>query len=345
MPSINNPHSNDDSFGLIGGQFHVVGWPKAAIGHLHYPSLGVRGGGSRLGHLGPPCYGPGFAMVWVLLLPFPSPLGPGAGIATPAPLAPPAPGPHAPLRPVHAGPRPGQDVPVPGPAVRPGPAPPPGAFSSVSCLRKELAPALARTRIPSCATRSRVTAPAAINEAAICGQQLIQGPLVGHPKVRQHVVVDGHPSTQPPVSIVFLAQARQLPGTAYPFHSAEQPQGQQHFRVRCGAARPVQRRFDGAVEGPTSPTFSNRPQIARAEWSSASAASRSRGRNWSCCRFGWSTRASSGRVGGAGTRSSVGGSSNSVGSVILPHPNTYFHYYLLYQLAVRDLGDVFIHTL
>ena len=90
-------------------------------------------------------------------------------------------------------------------------------------------------------------------------QQLIQGPLVGHPKVRQHVVVDGHPSTQPPVSIVFLAQARQLPGTAYPFHSAEQPQGQQHFRVRCGAARPVQRRFDGAVEGRQVQLFQQAP--------------------------------------------------------------------------------------
>ena len=67
----NNPHSNDDSFGLIGGQFHVVGWPKAAIWHLHYPSLGVRGGGSRLGHLGPPCYGLG------LLLPFLRRLGLG----------------------------------------------------------------------------------------------------------------------------------------------------------------------------------------------------------------------------------------------------------------------------
>ena len=57
------------------------------------------------------------------------------------------------------------------------------------------------------------------------GQQLIQGLLMGTPKVREHVVVDGHTPAQPPVSIVLLAQAGQLPGAAYPFHRAQQPHG------------------------------------------------------------------------------------------------------------------------
>ena len=174
-------------------------------------------------------------------------------------------------------------------------------------------------------------------------QQLIQRPLMGHSKVRHHVVVDGHPSTQLPVSIVLFAQPGQLPGTAYALHRAQQPKGQQHLWVRGGAAWPAQRRLDGTVADNS--IFSNTPQIARAGWSSASAASRSRGNHWSCRRFGLSTRASSGRVGRAGARSSVGGSSNSVGSVILPHPNTDLVYYPLYQPAIRDLGGLFPHKL
>ena len=80
-------------------------------------------------------------------------------------------------------------------------------------------------------------------------QQLVQGPLVRHPEVRQHMVIDRYTTAQPAVGIVLLAQLGHPPGTAHPLHSRQQPQGQQHLRVRGGPTGMVHHRLNGAIEG------------------------------------------------------------------------------------------------
>ena len=40
--------AGDRAAARIGGELHIVGRSKAAIGHLHHPCLGVRGRGARL---------------------------------------------------------------------------------------------------------------------------------------------------------------------------------------------------------------------------------------------------------------------------------------------------------
>ena len=183
VPLLDDRHSHYDSLGLIGGQLDVVGWPKAAIGHLHHPGLRVRGGDPRRRYFGSLSDGLG------LLLAFLGSLRLGQVVQGLLYSLHPLPGRSLPsgsfplvysrvgmlpllCQPFHLGPR---RLQVRLQGLLPA---------------KELAPALARTRIPSWATRSRVTAPAVVNEATIWVSNSSKAPD-GPSKVRQHVVVDG----------------------------------------------------------------------------------------------------------------------------------------------------------
>ena len=72
---------------------------------------------------------------------------------------------------------------------------------------------------------------------------------MGHPKVRQHMIVDGCLATQPAVGVMLITQPRQPPGAANSLHRRIYPQGQQHPRVRRRMPGPVQHCLDRGIKG------------------------------------------------------------------------------------------------
>jgi hypothetical protein len=72
---------------------------------------------------------------------------------------------------------------------------------------------------------------------------------MGHPKVRQAVVVDRHATAHPAVGIVLLAQPLQGTCTAYPLQGRIQPQRHQDGRVNRRASRPTLQRPNPLVQG------------------------------------------------------------------------------------------------
>ena len=237
-----DPYAHDDPLGTIGSQFHIVGRSKAAIGHLHHSSLGVCGGDPCRRHLGTQDsrFGAPLAVLRSLCLRqvlqrLLDPLLSLSCGALPRPLFPPC---H--------------------PWVR-----------MLSLLRQPLylCPRLVQARLqPSLATKgSRPSAGShphpvlshTLQRDRSCGhqrtydlgQKVVQGLLVRHSNVRQHVVVDRYVAPQPTVGVVLFAQTRQPSGAPYPLPCGQQPQGKQHLGVRRRATRPILHRLDGALEG------------------------------------------------------------------------------------------------
>jgi hypothetical protein len=62
-------------------------------------------------------------------------------------------------------------------------------------------------------------------------QLLVQELRVRHPKVRQGVVIDRYPTTEPTVGVVLQAQARQCPRAADALDRRIQPQGNEDHRI------------------------------------------------------------------------------------------------------------------
>ena len=127
--------THDDSVGAIGGQFHIVGWPEAAIRHLYHPCLGVCGGHPCLGDLAALSAG-GVLLAFLLRL------CPGRKTAGRAPTTgPPRPvslalSPRAPALPVHAASHQDRDALAPAPADPP--AAPPSGTSSIPARREKM---------------------------------------------------------------------------------------------------------------------------------------------------------------------------------------------------------------
>ena len=159
----------------VGGELHVVGWPEAAIGHLHHPRLGVRGRGPRLllrfsfSGFG----GSGFASSAGRVCDFPdarsSRVAPGP-VAAPARFArdrqrfldPPLAIIRRPLSRRRLSPA--SRAGIAARVLREAGAPACCRFllavlQASECRRNEAAPAAARTRTPSCATRSKLARP------------------------------------------------------------------------------------------------------------------------------------------------------------------------------------------
>jgi len=62
-------------------------------------------------------------------------------------------------------------------------------------------------------------------------QLLVQERRVRHPKVRQGVVIDRYPTTEPTVGVMLQAQARQCPRAANALDRRVQPQGNEDHRI------------------------------------------------------------------------------------------------------------------
>src|SRR3972149_1440715 len=76
------------------------------------------------------------------------------------------------------------------------------------------------------------------------GQQVIHRRWVRHSEVGEHMVVDGHATSQPAVGIMLMAEPVQLPSATHSLHRGIDPQRQEHLGLAGGTARPVQHRLD-----------------------------------------------------------------------------------------------------
>ena len=84
--------------------------------------------------------------------------------------------------------------------------------SMVSRRLKLLAPAPARTRVPSWAIRLTVTSPPRISTASIWVRRPFERRLVLDPEVVEHVVVDRHRAAEPAVRVARPGRAAPVPG-------------------------------------------------------------------------------------------------------------------------------------
>ncbi len=103
--------------------------------------------------------------------------------------------------------------------------------SSVVPLRKEHAPALARTRVPSCATRMRSTRSWLMSKASTC---VIRSSNTSALWLRKSLSVwwlSLHPAAQPPIGGVQLGQALDLPSAVLAVAGGVHPQAEQELGV------------------------------------------------------------------------------------------------------------------
>ena len=188
-------HPDDDLVLARCGQLYVERWPVAAVAHLHHPRVGIRGAGSCL--LGLFTVAPRPPALRQLLQ-----RGADALLALlRGTLA-------RSLRPAAGRCRIGR-----------------GAFldvidqlaglgqkccSRLACRRNDAAPASARTRMPSCATRSRLIAPAEASAATLAVSTSSIKLSFPERKVVERVVIHRHATADPAVGVALARETGNL---------------------------------------------------------------------------------------------------------------------------------------
>ena len=109
--------------------------------------------------------------------------------------------------------------------------------SKVACRRNEAAPADARTRTPSCVTRSKLATLAITNPAKLSIRR--SSSAAPWPTRGQALGVHAHSAAQPPIGDMLAAKTRHLPRTRNPLDRREKPQSQQDARIHGEAAEQV----------------------------------------------------------------------------------------------------------
>ena len=101
----------------------------------------------------------------------------------------------------------------------------------VSRRLKLLAPAPARTRVPSWAIRLTVTSFAADQHRQHLGQEVLDRRLVLDPEVVEHVIVDRHGAAEPAVGVALAAEACQFATAGDPLSGGIEPERHQQLGV------------------------------------------------------------------------------------------------------------------
>ena len=123
------------------------------------------------------------------------------------------------------------------------------ASSRVGRRRNDAAPALARTRIPSWATRFRSTSPSASEHRDALGQQSVQQLAMSGAEVGQGVVIDRDIAADPLIGGMVPAELIELPGTADAIDGGVEPQGHEDLGIDGRSARSAVDGLDGSVQG------------------------------------------------------------------------------------------------
>lgn len=211
----------DDLGAGVGRDLNVVRGAEPPVGHLHHPRLGVRGGDAGLGpgrlgllgradrrELGQGCVHPRLALAG----------GPGLGGGL-------AGGPARDGRVVLGGTSTDLSLGL-GQAAAEAGLPAEGGRPRA---RPDARPVLrhARERDELLLEQDRES----------LGQERIQGRPMGHPEVAHGVGVHVHPTTDPAVGVVGLAEPGEFSGTAHPVARGVEPEGEENLGAMAGRPR------------------------------------------------------------------------------------------------------------
>ena len=94
-------------------------------------------------------------------------------------------------------------------------------------------------------------------------QEILEEPCLGHPKLGEGVVVDGHPAADPAVRVVLLAQAVERPGAADAIERRVQPEGDEDGRIDRRSPGVALDRADTLTEGGQIARLDEGPHEAR----------------------------------------------------------------------------------